>query len=316
MARERRPGCARSCELHSTARPRRASLALRITKMFKRVSSSDEQLYVDLERGGHVDLRLADALQEMHKLPDAHFDLAIVDPPYGASTDANWHLPAGHELPGFGGSWTLADHEWDRLEGATGFQFTLAWLAELKRLVRPAGSIWVHGTYHNAGINNVAAQVLGLEIINEVVWYKRNAFPNLSGRRLTASHESILWLHTGGPNGREYRFNYEDAKLAEFAGDQMKKPGKQMRTVWDVPNNKSKDELRYGRHPTQKPLRISDRLLLVAGTPGGRLLVPFAGSGTELIAAIRYGMSVSAFEIDRDAFELASRRVLGLGKPD
>ncbi|MFQ5611429.1 MAG: DNA methyltransferase [Anaerolineae bacterium] len=109
-------------------------------------------------------------------------------------------------LDGFGGAWKLASHTWDKFNGIDGFEFTLRWLHELKRLVKPTGSIWIHSTYHNSGIINVACQILGLEIINEVVWYKRNAFPNLSGRRLTASHETILWVHTGG-NKRDYYFN-------------------------------------------------------------------------------------------------------------
>src|SRR5215213_1672002 len=137
----------------------------------------------DPVRIGGAELWLADALAGMRKMPDASFDLAIADPPYGASTRSSWELPEEHALPVFGGAWKLASHEWDRLGGLAGFQFTVAWLAELQRLVRPSGSIWVHATYHNSGLVNVACQLLGIEMINEVVWFKRNAFPNLSGRR-------------------------------------------------------------------------------------------------------------------------------------
>jgi len=194
------------------------------------------------------------------------------------------------------------------LSGADGFEFALRWLGELKRLVKPTGSIWIHSTYHNSGIVNVACQLLGLEIINEVVWFKRNAFPNLSARRLTASHETILWVHTG--NGkREYRFNYAQIKSAAFPEDGLKERGKQLRTVWDIPNNKAKEELEFGNHPTQKPLRLTERILLIAGIPDGRLLIPFAGSGTELIAGLRYGMECIGFETDPAYFDLAVKRI-------
>lgn len=154
------------------------------------------------------------------------------------------------------------------LAGDENFGVTLRWLAELKRLVKPTGSLWIHATYHNAGFVNVACQLLGLEIINEVVWFKRNAFPNLSARRLTASHETILWVHTG--NGkREYRFNYEEVKAAHFSEDNLKERGKQLRTVWDIPNNKTKEERQFGDHPTQKPLRLAERIFLIAGVKGG-----------------------------------------------
>lgn len=255
-------------------------------------------------------LHRGDALAGMRHLETGSFDLAIADPPYGASTQAEWRLRAGHGLSGFGGEWKLADHRWDRLSGVEGLQFTLAWLAEVGRLVKPEGSIWIHSTYHNSGLVNIACQALGLEIINEVVWYKRNAFPNLSARRLTASHETILWAHTGGPNNRVYRFNYEEVKAVGFDGDSLKSPGKQLRTVWDVPNNKEPGELRFGRHPTQKPLRLLSRMFMISGLRGGRFFTPFAGAGSEMVAALRYGMHATGFEIDPEYCEIARRRLI------
>lgn len=257
---------------------------------------------------GDARLILGDALALLMAQPEDSFDLAIADPPYGASTRAAWSLPEGHALPQFGGGWKLANHEWDLLTGDDSFRFTLAWLSELQRVVKPTGSLWLHATYHNAGFVNVACQLLGLEIINEVIWYKRNAFPNLSGRRLTASHESVLWVHTGRTK-REYRFNYDAAKAASFAGDKLKQPGKQLRTVWDVSNNKAKDERRFGGHPTQKPLRLTDRLFLVSGTPGGSVFVPFMGSGTEMVAGLRHQMAPTGVEIDPEWFDVATSRV-------
>jgi site-specific DNA-methyltransferase (adenine-specific) len=257
---------------------------------------------------GSAVLTLGDCVEGMRSLPDAAFDLAIADPPYGASTSGEWKLPPDHCLEGMGGAWKLAGHAWDLFSGIDGFRNTIAWLSELKRLVKPTGSIWIHGTYHNIGFANVACQALGLEIINEVIWYKRNAFPNLAARRLTASHESILWVHTGGPR-RQYRFHYGDVKAAEFAGDTMKSAGKQLRTVWDIPNNKAKDELAHGTHPTQKPLRVLERMLAISGLPGGSCLVPFMGSGSEMVAALRYGMRPVGFEIDRQFFDVSCHRV-------
>lgn len=256
----------------------------------------------------NITLKLEDAFSAMMEIPDNSFDLSIVDPPYGASTKANWSYDSQQRLNGFGGDWKLKSEIWDLLSQNEIFESTFRWLKELKRIVKPTGSIWIHSTYHNSGFVNVCCQLLGLEIINEVVWYKRNSFPNLSARRLTASHETILWVHTGGEK-REYLFNYEEAKKAKFISDNLKEPDKQMRTVWDIPNNKTKDELLFGTHPTQKSLRVSERLLLISGLKGGRLLIPFAGSGTELIAGLNYGMSVEGYEINEEYFELAKKRL-------
>lgn len=254
-------------------------------------------------------LFLGDCIKGMQGLETASFDMAIADPPYGASTKASWKLAKDHGLQGFGGAWALADHDWDLNPEAADLPFTLLWLRELGRLVRPEGSLWIHATYHNAGIINVACRMLGLEIINEVVWFKRNAFPNLAARRLAASHETIFWVHTGGPKRRRYRFNYEAVKAAEFPEDSLKKRDRQLRTVWDIPNNKTSAELSFGRHPTQKPLRLLDRIFLVSGTAGGSFITPFAGSGSEMVAALHFGMEATGFELQPDYAAIAARRL-------
>jgi site-specific DNA-methyltransferase (adenine-specific) len=252
---------------------------------------------------------MKDVFEELPSLKSNYFDLCIVDPPYGASTIKKWSYNGDHKLQGFGGDWKLTSEVWDLLSQNDSFSDTYTWLKELKRVIKPTGSIWIHSTYHNSGFVNVCCQLLGLEIINEVVWYKRNAFPNLSGRRLTASHETILWVHKGGEKKREYVFNYEDSKAFFSASDLLKEQGKQMRTVWDIPNNKSKEEMQFGSHPTQKPLRVSERILTIAGVKGGNLLVPFAGSGTEMVVGLQYGMNVFGFEIETEYFNLAKSRL-------
>lgn len=254
------------------------------------------------------ELYLQDAIEGMTAMEENSIDLAICDPPYGAATNAKWNYDSNKKINGFGGNWKLNNEEWDLLTGNEIFKSSYLWLKELKRLVKPTGSIWIHSTYHNSGFVNVVCQLLGLEIINEVAWFKRNAFPNLSARRLTASHETILWVHTGGDK-RKYNFNYDNVKKAKFASDNLKEADKQLRTVWDIPNNKGKEELLFGNHPTQKPIRVADRLLMISGIKGGKLLVPFAGSGTEMISGIKYGMHSIGFETSEEYFELAKKRI-------
>ncbi|MEA2708231.1 MAG: modification methylase [Phycisphaerales bacterium] len=247
-----------------------------------------------------------DAIAAMRLLPHLCCDLAIADPPYNLSKGGDWKWDQSVKLPGFGGKWQKVMESWDNMELVDYLQFTVLWLAELKRVVRPTGSIWIHGTYHNIGIINFALQLLSIEIINEVVWYKRNSFPNLSGRRLTASHETILWCHTG--KQREYLFNYDKSKEMPCPEDALKEPGKQMRTVWDIPNNKSADELLYGKHPTQKPVRLLKRLIALSARKGQVCLVPFAGAGSECVAAQQSGLDFLGFEIDRQYAAICAKR--------
>jgi len=249
-----------------------------------------------------------DCIDGMSQLPDQSVDVLIADPPYNLSKGGKWQWDRSVALPGMGGAWLKMDETWDDMPLEDYCRFTTAWLTQAKRLVKPTGSLWVHGTYHNIGIVNVVMQMLGIEIINEVVWYKRNAFPNLANRRLTASHETILWAHTGG-NNRRYLYNHEAAKTATFPEDSLKQPGKQLRTVWDIPNNKDRGELTHGTHPAQKPLRLLRRMLLISGCPGQLCLAPFAGVGSECIAASQAGLHFIGFETDEAYLDIARARL-------
>ena len=144
-----------------------------------------------------------DCIEGMKLLPDNSVDIIIADPPYNLSKGGDWKWDNSVKLEGMGGNWNKVMQTWDDYTLESYFNFTKNWLAEAKRILRPTGSMWIFGTYHNIGIINVVCQLLQIEIINEVIWYKKNAFPNLSGRRLTASHETILWCNKGAKK-REY----------------------------------------------------------------------------------------------------------------
>lgn len=249
-----------------------------------------------------------ECISEMKKMPDSCIDLIIADPPYNLSKGGEWKWDNSVELQGMGGDWKKVMQDWDDFTFESYITFTKAWLAEAKRILKPTGSMWIFGTYHNVGVINVTCQILGIEIINEVVWYKRNAFPNLAGRRLTASHETILWCNKGGKK-RKYFFDYEYSKSGDFSYDALKAPGKQMRTVWDISNNKEKSELAYGKHPTQKPVRILKRMIKLASRPGDIMLAPFSGSGSECVAAKMTGRKYIGIEIDDSYCEISANRL-------
>lgn len=250
-----------------------------------------------------------DCIKGMRNLPKNSIDLIIADPPYNLSKGNKWSWDNEVDLEGFGGKWDKTMEKWDKMGLNDYMRFTYNWLSEAKRVLCSKGSIWTFGTYHNIGIINVMYQLVGIEIINEIIWYKRNAFPNLSGRRFTASHETLLWGHAGGKHNREYTFHYERLKEMELPEDKLNKPGKQVRTVWDIPNNKSKEEIRYGKHPTQKPLRVLERIILASSSEGELCLVPFCGSGSACLSAKLNRRNFIGFEIEEKFIELAKKRL-------
>ena len=116
-----------------------------------------------------------------------------------------------------------------------------------------------------------------------------------------------MWAHTG--KKREYLINYEEIKNTDYPEDNLKKEGKQMRTIWDIPNNKKSEELAYGKHPTQKPIRLINRILDVSAGTDSKILIPFAGSGTECVAANQRGLDFLAYEIDDEYINIANKRL-------
>jgi DNA modification methylase len=253
-------------------------------------------------------IQLRDCTEAMSLMRPRSVDLIIADPPYNLSKGGHWSWDNTTNLPGFGGKWKKTAEKWDSMSFEAYYQFSERWITQARRILKPTGSMWVCGTYHNLGVVNVIFQRLGIEMINEIIWYKRNSFPNLSGRRFTASHESILWAHVGGRK-REYYFNYQAMKNGEFPEDQLKKVGKQMRTVWDIPNNKNGIERRFGTHPTQKPIRLCQRMIVASTQQGEVVLVPFAGTGSECVAARLLGRDFVGFEIEPEYREIAEARL-------
>ena len=250
----------------------------------------------------------SDCIEGMKAMPSNCVDIIIADPPYNLSKSGDWKWDNSVSLSGMGGNWNITNENWDNMSLEDYFNFSIAWLTEAKRILKPTGSMWIFGTYHNIGIINIVCQMLGIEIINEVIWYKKNAFPNLSGRRLTASHETILWAHSGGKK-RNYYFDYEYSKNGEFVGDELKSPGKQMRTVWDLSNNKKPEELKYGKHPTQEPIKVLSRMIKLSSRPGDIMLTPFAGAGSECVAAKMTGRHYIGFETEEEYCKISEDRL-------
>lgn len=248
-----------------------------------------------------------DCISAMKQMPSKSVDLIIADPPYNLSKGNVWKWDCSVPLEGFGGIWTKVMQDWDNMSLENYLKFTYSWILEAKRVLKPTGSMWVFGTYHNIGIVNCIFQMLNIEIINEIIWFKRNAFPNLSGRRFTASHENLLWAHVGGKK-RQYYFDYKEAKNGDFE-DLLKKPGKQMRTVWDIPNNKKREEIKFGKHPTQKPLRLTNRVITLTSQKNDLCLIPFSGAGTECVSAKILGRRFIAFEINPNFIEITLNRL-------
>jgi DNA modification methylase len=245
-----------------------------------------------------VTLYEGDCVETMRTFPDHSVDLVIADPPY------KLEMPSSNGVDALlaGKNIKLVNEDWDKFSLDGYITFTEDWLREAFRVVKPTGSVFIFGSYHNIGLVNCVLQRNSWMMINDIAWYKRNAVPNLACRRLTASYETILWAAVG----KKYTFNYSDMKDGEFPEDKLKSAGKQMRNVWDIPTNGAENV----GHPTQKPVRLYERLIKMAclKEPGSVVLDPFGGSGTLAVAASNLGVDSILIERDPGYCEIISAR--------
>ena len=252
-----------------------------------------------LENNKKYQLYLGNCLEKMQEFPDNTFDMIFADPPYMLSNDGI-SCQNGKMVSVNKGSW-------DKSKGIENdFEFNKTWLSECRRILKENGTIWVSGTYHNIYSCGFAMQLLGFHILNDISWFKPNASPNLSCRFFTASHESLIWARKN--KKASHTFNYENMKNGNFPNDFLKKPNLQMRSVWAIGTPKP-NEKTFGKHPTQKPIDLLDRIILSSTNENDLILDPFCGGGTTGVSCIKLGRRFIGIEKEQDFFELSKKRI-------
>ena len=238
------------------------------------------------------------SLEILPLIKDETIDMIFSDPPY--------FLSSGSFTCHSGKMVSVKKGDWDLSRGVEkNFEFHLSWLKECRRILKPNGSIWVSGTYHSIYQCGFALQILGYHILNDIIWFKPNASPNLSCRYFTASHETLIWAKKD--KKAKHTFNYELMKNGQWSEDFLKRPNLQMRSVWAI-NPPKKTEKRFGKHPTQKPEDLLKRIILASTKEGDIILDPFAGSCTTGIVAYSLGRRFIGIEIDENYLEISLKR--------
>ena len=224
-------------------------------------------------------LYFGDLIEVMNSLPAESVDMIFADPPYNLSNGGT-SVHSGKRV-------SVDKGTWDKSEGAKqDFDFHYSWIQACRRVLKKDGTIWISGTYHSIFACGYALQLQDFRILNDIAWYKPNASPNLGCRMFTASHETIIWASKSKKS--KHTFNYKEMREGDFPSDFLKKPGKQMRSIWSI-TTPSKVEKVFGKHPTQKPTTLLDRIILASTKEGDVVLDPFAGSATTGVSALKFG---------------------------
>jgi len=240
-----------------------------------------------------------DCLEILSNIPESTIDMIFADPPYMLSNNG-FTCQNGKMV-------TVNKGKWDK---SNGFEedsiFHNAWIMACRRVLKPEGTIWISGTYHSIYQCGYLLQKNDFHILNDITWFKPNASPNLSCRFFTASHETLLWARKD--KKAKHTFNYEAMKNGYFPEDKIKKETLQMRSVWSIPSP-SKTEKELGKHPTQKPISLLNRIILASTKPDDIILDPFNGSGTTGIACLNIGERYFiGIEIEKEYCKLSAEK--------
>ena len=245
-------------------------------------------------------LYVGEAIETLSRIPDESVDCVWTDPPYLLS-NGGITCVAGRMV-------SVDKGDWDKSRGLElDHQFNMEWVAECYRVLKPTGTIWVSGTLHVYPSVGMALLKNGFRLLNDIVWEKPNPPPNLGRRTFTHSTEIVLWASKAPKGSRhKYTFNYEDMK--------QENGGKQMKTVWRM-TAPGKSEKRFGKHPTQKPVKLIDRCLRASTNPGDLVLDPFAGSGSAGVAALAIGRRFIGIEMTPEYAEIGRMRLAEIASP-
>lgn len=254
---------------------------------------TQQKLYTVFYDAPEHSIRLlkGDCVEILNQAREDSVDMIFADPPYFLS-NGGITCHAGKMVSVDKGSW-------DKSRGTEeNHKFTLEWLKACQRVLKPNGTIWVSGTAHIIYLVGYVMQELGYKILNDIVWYKRNAAPNLSCRYFTHSTEIVLWA-AKNTQSRHY-FNYELMKRINY--------NKQMRNVWEI-SSPASEEKKFGKHPTQKPVKLLERIIQASTKESDMVLDPFCGSSTTGVAALLLNRKYVGIDMEEEFLQLSVKRL-------
>ena len=237
-----------------------------------------------------------ECLERLRELPDGVAQLVIADPPYNIG-------------PSFG-----IAQEWNR--STEWLSWCGLWLKESMRVLDTDGQLFVYGIHHYQCYIQVLLYELGMQYRRQIIWHYENGWSR-SRKALATHYEPLLWFSKSG------RYTYhpvrEPYKSTERLKHRITKNGKiwtpnpdgrMAGDVWKFPTlagRRFKNE--RVDHPTQKPMALTDRIILHFSDPDDLVVVPFAGSGTELVSAAKNRRRYWGCEIKPEYVELARARL-------
>lgn len=261
---------------------------------------------------------LADNLSVLGRLPDACVDLVYIDPPFGTGqvrrlqsirTGRGAKSRAGFAGRSYAFEVVSAHHYRDDMALDDYVSFLYERLAEVHRVLRPTGSLYLHLDFHAVHYARLLLdELFGPEhFLNEVIW--AYDFGGRAKDRWPRKHDNILWYAKSSC----WTFNREGIDRIPYmapglVGPEKAAAGKLPTDTWwltIVPTNGSE---RTG-YPTQKPVKLLERIVGASSNPGDLVADFFCGSGTTGVAAKNLGRRYLLVDDNPEAIEITERRL-------
>ena len=208
-----------------------------------------------------------DCMQGMKTLPENCIDLVIADPPFGIEFDGKSGV--------YNRDSTLVIEGYEEAQGSYN-QFTKQWIAEIPRILKPHGSIYIFSGWTNLEAVLKAAREVGLVTINHMIW--QYPFGVFTKKRFVTSHYHILLLVK---DSKDYFFN----KIEHYPED-----------VWRINREYRTGQTKNG---TKLPTEVISRCIDFSSKPGDIVLDPFMGNGTTAVAAKSNWRHFVGFEVNK-----------------
>lgn len=232
-----------------------------------------------------------DSFKMLKRIEPKSIDMIFADPPYFLSGD-------GITCSG-GKMVSVKKGNWDeKVSIKDKHLFNKKWIRLCKEVLKDNGTIWISGTMHNIYSIGMALEEERFKIINNITWKKLNPPPNISCRAFVHSTETIIWAMKDDKKAK-HKFNYK--LMRELNGN------KQMKDVWETSLTKP-SEKKCGKHPTQKPIELLEKIILSSTDENDLILDPFNGSGTTGIVANRLNRKYIGIEQEKEYLDLTIRR--------
>lgn len=228
----------------------------------------------------------ADCMDILPLIPDKSVQLIIIDPPY-------------FEVKG----------EFDFVfESETKYlEFIEDVLKESKRVLKDNGSLFLYCSQEMGAYIDLMLRKY-FSIKNRLIWYRSGGIS--PRKKFKVSHEPLFYCVNDIDN---HKWNLNDIRVKSIYADKDKRLnplGKSPDDVWYIPNLVGKKTEKVD-HPTQKPLEICDRIIKCSTDEKDIILIPFAGSGSELVKSKELNRRFIGIEKEVKYYELAVARVFG-----